>query len=114
MIGEEINIPAIQNLQLVGEILYIKGKPVCFFTSEVAHQYFAINSDFKGLYRGNLTQKIQKKLIKNQEAWRRIWNDPLCLNYKRPEHCDFWLWNHLFFNAPIKDLEYIINLIEEK
>ena len=114
MTGETVNIPALQNLNQVGEILYWGEKSICFNTSEVAHQYFAINNDCTGLYRRNLTQEIQKYLFKNQKAWERIWEDPLCLKYKRQDHQDFWLWNHLFFNAPINDLEYIVKLIERK
>lgn len=40
-----------------------------------------------------------------------MWEDPLCQKYKRPEHADFWLWNHAFYEAPVEDLRHIARLI---
>lgn len=114
MTGEEVNLPAMQEVVLKNNILYWNNRPIAFDTSEVAHQYFAVNWDGQGKRRGDLTQFIQKYLYNNQEKWERVWKDSLCSKYKRVEHQDFWLWNHLFFSAPINDLEYIVKLIEEK
>lgn len=36
--------------------------------------------------------------------WSRVWGDSLCWKYRMPEHEDFWLWNHEFFNAPLEGL----------
>ena len=50
---------------------------------------------------------------KPNEAWERVFDDDLTQKYKRPEHADYWLWNHDFFNAPIDDLEYIFKLVTD-
>ena len=41
----------------------------------------------------------------------KVWADPLCQNYKRPEHEDFWIWNHDFYDAPVEDLRHIAALV---
>ena len=46
-----------------------------------------------------------------QARWDKVWGDPLCQKYRRPEHEDFWLWNYDFFNAPVVDLYHIARLI---
>ena len=43
-----------------------------------------------------------------------MWEDALCQKYKKPEHEDYLLWNHDFYNADIEDLKYIANLIGAK
>ena len=110
-----INLPALTNCKSSDGLIYSNNLPLCSCTSENAHQYFARNDDKHGLERGRLTQKIQKKLAKRdrdyQKRWDIIWADKTCLKYKRPEHFDFWLWNHDFFNADIDELRYIANLI---
>ena len=40
-----------------------------------------------------------------------VWADPLCQKYKRPEHEDFWIWNHDFYDAPVEDLWHIAALV---
>ena len=95
-------------------ILY-DGNPVCYTTSQNAHDFFSRNDDGKGLDRGELTQCIIKTLSKRdksyQDRWDKVWADELCRQYKRKEHDDFWFWNHAFYNADIIDLQYIANLI---
>ena len=91
------------------------GKPVCFTTSEDAHQHFANNDDGKGMERGDLTKSIQaqlKKKERHQDRWDKVWDDPICQKYKRTENADYWLWNHAFFEAPIFDLQYIFKLVK--
>lgn len=99
-----------------GNTLYtLDGKPICYITSEDAHQHFANDKDGQGLKRGQLTQEIQAQLQKknhHQERWDKVWDDPICQKYKRTEHADYWLWNHDFFEAPIFDLEYILQLVK--
>lgn len=63
----------------------------------------------------NMIQLILIKLAKQdhqKERWGRVWEDPLCRKYKRPEHEDFWIWNYDFYNAPVEDLRYILKLVE--
>jgi len=113
----QVNIPALSVCEKNGNTIYFDGKPVCFVTSENAHQYFARNDDNQGVERGKLTQEIQRRLTKRdntyQSRWDKIWSDPICQKYKRKEHDDFWLWNHEFFNANIEDLKYIAELINK-
>ena len=99
-----------------GNTLYtLDGKPICYITSEDAHQHFANDKDGRGLRRGDLTQAIQAQLQKknhHQERWDKVWDDRICQKYKRTEHADYWLWNHDFFEAAIFDLEYILQLVK--
>lgn len=114
----EVNIPALTVCDSVNNVIYYNGNPICFNTSEDAHQFFAWNDDENGLQRGHLTQAIQKSLQRRdaqyQTRWNKVWADPLCQKYKRPDHEDFWLWNHDFFNAPIEDLQHIARLLGVK
>ena len=114
----QINIPALSVCEGKEGTIYFNGKPICFDTSENAHQFFSRNDDGQGVERGKLTQAIQDKLSKRdgtyQDRWDKVWADPVCQKYKRKEYDDFWLWNHEFFNAGIEDLKYIANLIGAK
>ncbi len=111
----DVNIPALTEIELKGNMLYWQDKPLCVITSENAHKYFARNDDGQGRERGWLTSKIQTILQKRdnsyQDRWDKIWDDQLCQKYKRKDHQDHWLWNHNFYNADIDDLQYIYNLI---
>ena len=111
-----VNLPALTLCSCIDNVIYHSDNPLCFATSENAHQFFAINDDGNGMERGNLTQSIQKSLAKrnakHQTRWDRMWEDKLCQKYKRTDHADYWLWNHEFFNAPIKDLRYIEKLVK--
>ena len=111
----DINLPALTECELIGNVITYNNKPLCICTSQNAHVYFSRNDDDQGLLRGKLTTEIQKVLSKRdddyQKRWDKIWEDNLCQKYKRPEHPDHWLWNHDFFNANIFDLKYIANLI---
>lgn len=100
-----------------GFILCPQGR-ICAVTSQNAYDFFAQNDDGKGKERGILIHDILrrlKKLKKQKERdeiiWNKIWNDALCLKYKRIEYADHWLWNYDFYNAPIKDLKYIQKLV---
>lgn len=111
----EVNIPALSICEEANNTIYYNDKPICFATSESAHQYFARNDDGRGVERGRLTQAIQCKLSKRdgeyQDRWDKVWEDKICQKYKRKEYDDFWLWNHEFFNAEIDDLKHIAKLI---
>lgn len=113
-----VNIPAKTICDCVDGVICHKGLPVCYVTSENAHQFFARDDDGCGFRRGKLTQAIQNTLAKRdgnyQKRWDKVWDDPKCQPYKRAEHEDFWLWNHAFFNADIETLLYIANLVGAK
>ena len=70
------------------------------------------------MQRGNLVRAIKNTLERRdanyQNRWNKVWEDALCQKYKKPEHEDYWLWNHDFYNADIEDLKYIANLIGAK
>lgn len=114
----EVNLPALTCLDSYEQYIIQGNKVLCLTTSEIAHQYFACDDDGCGLQRGRLTQAIQTRLAKRddeyQDRWDKVWDDQLCLKYKRPEFEDHWLWNHKFYEAPILDLQYIAGLIGAK
>ena len=113
-----VNIPAVTALESVNGVILYKGNPICFETSENAHQFFARNDDGNGMRRGQLTQAIQKMLAKRdshyQERWDKVWDDSICRSYKRADFDDYWLWNHKFFNAEIDTLKHIAELVGAK
>lgn len=113
----DVNLPALTEVTLIGNMLYFGDKPLCVVTSENAHRHFARNDDGQGMERGRLTRTIMEALArkdeKHQDRWDKVWEDELCRKYKRKEYADYWLWNHAFFNADIADLEHIYNLIKE-
>ena len=112
-ISGKVNIPAMSVCEKTGDVIFYNGKPVCFATSENAHQFFARNNDGNGMTRGKLTQAIQNTLkvrdAHHQERWNKVWNDPICQKFKRPEDEDYWLWNHEFFQADINELQKLLN-----
>lgn len=118
MFGENVSLPALTILYDNEHIIFKDFKPIMLDSCENCYNYMARNNDNNGLKRGELTQKILRKLSRAKfekqddyiKQWDKIWNDPLCNNYKRADHEDYWLWNHAFYNAPIYDLEYIYNL----
>lgn len=100
-----------------GYIICPQGQ-VCAITSQNAYDYFSQNDDGNGEERGKLVQdilhrihKLKKQKERSDIIWGKIWEDAICLKYKRPEHADHWLWNYDFYNADIEDLKYIRNLI---
>lgn len=114
----DMNIPATTALENVDGVITYGDKPLCFDTSENAHQFFSRDDDGNGMLRGRLTQAIQKQLAKRdgryQEHWDKVWDDPVCQPYKRIDSDDYWLWNHEFFNAEIDVLRHIAKLVGAK
>lgn len=110
-----VNLPTTTECKNVDGVIMYGDKPICVATSENAHQYFARNDDSNGLERGNLTQRIIRKLSrkdsKHQERWNIVWDDVICQKYRNKMHGDYWLWSHAFYKADIEDLRYITKLI---
>ena len=83
----QINIPALSICEKNVNTICFDGKPICFDTSENAHQFFSPNDDGHGAERGKLTQTIQDKLAERdgafQDRWDKVWADPVCQKYKR-------------------------------
>lgn len=117
-ITSEVNIPYGTEVQCVIGYIVHDNLPICVNHSQNAYDYFARNDDGNGLECGKLIQEIKKVLSKkdsgHQDRWDRVWEDEVCLKYKRVEYSDYWLWNHGFHNAPIEDLRYIANLVGAK
>ena len=111
----EVNIPWGTVLVSDGEFILHNGLRLCAEKSQNAYDYCSCNDDGKGKDRGNLVGRILAKLEKRdagyQSRWNKIWADPRCQKYKRPEHEDHWLWNHDFYHAPVEDLRYITAMI---
>ena len=114
----EVNLPYGTELEAKDNLILFDGQPLCYTTSQNAYDYMARNDDGNGLERGKLTQSIIKTLSKldnaHQTRWDKVWGDPLCQKFKRPEHKDFWVWNYNFYNANIEDLRYIAKLVGER
>ena len=107
-----VNLPYGTACELRGETIYHGGEPLCFVTSENAHNYFSRNDDGQGERRGELVHDILARLKSNQGAWDRVWSNLSIRKYKRVEFADYWLFNHDFYNAPVEDLEYILKIVK--
>lgn len=113
-----VHIRAGTELESRGGLLFCRGRALCAEHCENAHRYFARNDDGCGLERGRLTRAITETLARRdgpayQARWDRVWADPLCRKYKRPDHADFWLWADGFFEAPLLDLWHIAGVVEK-
>lgn len=113
----QVNIRYGTILNCQGGFLILNDLPVCSVTSQNAYDFFTQNDDGRGRERGDLVSAILIQLERrdknHQSRWNKIWADPLCQKYKRPEHEDHWLWNYAFYNAPVEDLQYIFDLIRK-
>ena len=111
----KVNLPALTICTESGGMIYHNGKPLCSAFSQNAYKYFARNDDKRGLERGKLVTAITTALEKQdehyQERWDKIWADPACRQFKRPQSEDHWLWNFAFYNAEIFSLEHIAKLV---
>ena len=110
-----VNIPWGAVLLEQDGLLFWNGAAVCGITSQNAYDYFSRDDDGQGRARGQLVADIKARLErrdKNYQArWDKVWADPLCQRYRRPEHADWWVWSYDFFNAPLDDLKHIADLV---
>lgn len=115
ILGNDMNIPWGAVLEEQDGLLFWRGAAVCATTSQNAYDFFSQDDDGNGQVRGQLVGSIKARLERRdkdyQARWNKVWADPLCQRYRRPEHEDWWLWNYDFFNAPIADLRYIAALV---
>ena len=111
----QVNIPYGTALINQDGFLMLENKTICTATSQNAYDFFSQDDDGKGRERGDLVSRILARLKKRdtgyQPRWDKVWDDPLCQKYKRPEHEDHWIWNFDFYNAPVEDLHHISKLI---
>ena len=92
--------------------MYYDDRKVCVATSYASHRHFSLNDDEAGMLRSKFCKSIIEKLDGfNGEKWNIIYKDKLANEYRKKEYEDYWLWADSFYNAPIKDLEHIANLI---
>lgn len=110
-----VNLPYGTAVEAVEDYLIHQGRRLCAVTSRKAHLYFVRDDDGQGRERGALTLAITKRLEKRdggyQRRWDLVWEDPVCQKYRHPEHEDFFLWGHKFYEAPVEDLRHIAALI---
>lgn len=115
-ISGKVNIPYGTALISQDGFIMHQNKRVCVITSQNAYDHFSQNDDGRGLERGELVSAIlialEKQDSKYQSRWNKIWADPLCQKYQRPEHEDHWIWNFDFYNAPVEDLRHILDLVK--
>lgn len=113
-----VNLPFGTLLEARDGLLFYNGQPMCAVTGQNAHDYFSQDDDGQGRARGRLVAAIVARLEKRdagyQARWDKVWAAPVCQRYRRPEHEDFWLWNHDFYNAPVDDLQRIADLIDAR
>lgn len=114
-ISGQVNIPYGTALICQDGFLMHQNKPLCGITSQNAYDFFSQNDDRMGRERGDLVGRILSRLQKRdsgyQARWNKVWEDPRCQKYKRPEHEDHWIWNFDFYNGPVEDLRHIAGLI---
>lgn len=117
-ISGPVNIPFGTRLEALDGLLYHNGQPLCAITGQNAYDYFSQDDDGQGLARGRLVAAIVARLEKRdaeyQARWDKVWAAPICQKYRRPDHEDFWLWNHDFYNAPVTDLQHIADLVDAR
>ena len=113
-----VNLPYGTSLVEEGGILWREGVRVCAAGSQHALDHFVPDHDGKGKERGDLVNTITSRMEKRdggyQSRWDKVWGDPLCGRYRRPEHTDHWLWDGSFYAAAVEDLRYIARLVETK
>lgn len=112
---DQVNIPYGTEVKCQSNVLYYNDKPLCFITSQDCYDYFSRNDDNCGLIRGGLVKQIMYIMSKRddnyQARWDKIWSDDKLRKYRRKDVEDYWLWNFEFYNAPVEDLEYILNKV---
>ena len=111
----DVNLPYGTECNLIDNYICCDKGVICLTTSQNAYDYFSRNDDGNGLERGELVNKIKSVLgdpndKKHQDRWDKLWDDKSLYKYKR-EIEDYWLWNFSFYNAPIEDLQYILDKI---
>lgn len=116
-----VNLPYATLCTETNGLISNENGPLCYNTSQNAYDYFAINNDNKGLLRGELIDKILKRLNKDrafnqkkhQERWNLLWEDESLTKYRRAEHSNFWVWSKDFYEAPIEELERILTICQK-
>lgn len=100
------------------DFLAQRERLICAVHGSLSHGHFSPNSDGCGLRRGRLCQGILARLERRdpeyQARWDKVWQDPVCQRFQRPDHPDHWLWSDGFFEAGLDELEHIARLVGAK
>ena len=101
-----------ESLEEKNKMLYYNKKPICFTTSENGHNFFARNNDGNGLLRGELTQQILQAMpTLEDETLDKMFEDNICMKYKRGASEEDWHWNNEFYEASILELRHIATVM---
>lgn len=119
--GKSINVRYGTELETRGDFITTSEcRAICFITSEVAHRYFAVNDDGRGLERGALTYAIAY----GNRA--RKWPDGSVHRFSEVEvkmlerswshwlrqDVDTVLFNEAFFTAQPEDLQRLADALK--
>lgn len=117
----DLNLPFGTECFVKNHMIYCNDGKICSTTSQNALDHFTQNYDGFAFLRRKLINSILDALNRSKQSsescdtrWNKVWNDSICLKYKRAEHSDQWLWNYDFYNAEIDDLKHIAKLIGAK
>lgn len=98
--------------------IYCDSGVICSVTSQDAFDFFTQDDDGYATLRRKLIESIFDSLNRSKqsvesynEKWDKVWNDSICLKYKREDYDDHWLWNYDFYNADIDVLQHIAKLV---
>ena len=115
---ERKRVRTCENPELREDFLVHGGTLICAADSRLSHTHFAPNGDGQGLGRGRLCAAIQAKLERRdpeyQARWDKVWQDPVCQRFQRPDQPDQWLWSDGFFEAGLDELDHIARLVGAK
>ena len=125
--GERLNLPyGTKVREDDGCILTDDGKLICFTSSRNGRQYFANDSDGRGLERGKLTHAIAYGKRKNIQVMPdgepygyRFTEDERSMLERDYAHwlrqdVDTILFNDAFFNADVEELQELANTLKIK
>lgn len=119
--GKPMNVRYGTEYETAGDFIATpEGRGICFTTSEIAHQYFAVNDDGRGLERGALTYAIA------YSSRERRWPDGRVYRFDQAEvemlerswghwlrqDVDAILFNEDFFAAQPEDLQRLADALE--
>lgn len=108
MRGVEILIRRGDHLVKNGDLLYYKDEPVCVWRSLNGKKHFAVNTDGKGLERGELTHRLAyaprdggeyRFNVNEQKLIRKKY-----FKYLKPDAQDTILFNDDFFELDLQEL----------
>lgn len=119
--GHHAHIQVGERLPCIAGRIARHNASVCLVTSYVAHQYFAINDDGRGMERGYLTYEIAFAPREREHDDGYVYRfsqdelDMLCRDYPH------WLkqqapllFNHAFFQAPVEELRELAERLDIK